>query len=153
MSCVALCIRWPKYWSFSLIISSYNEYLGLISFRIDWFNGSTVFLIKRINLNISVSFLSVHITFFIMKILSLLSNYKINIQSIKTFQVTSETKKLHNSMIYSIGKRMNLMLNLKVAANFSMDCCIQCWGCGVCVALCTVLEAGSLTFWGGIFAN
>ena len=31
-----LCIRWPKYWSFSFSISSSNEYLGLISFRIDW---------------------------------------------------------------------------------------------------------------------
>ena len=31
-----LCIRWPKYWSF--IISSSNEYSGLISFRIDWFD-------------------------------------------------------------------------------------------------------------------
>ena len=30
----ALCIRWPKYWSFS--ISPSNEYLGLISFRMDW---------------------------------------------------------------------------------------------------------------------
>ena len=32
----ALHIRWPKYWSFS--ISSSNEYSGLISFRIDWFD-------------------------------------------------------------------------------------------------------------------
>ena len=31
---VLLCIRWPKYWSFS--ISSSNEYSGLISFRMDW---------------------------------------------------------------------------------------------------------------------
>ena len=31
-----LCIRWPKYWSFSFSISSSNEYLGLISFRMDW---------------------------------------------------------------------------------------------------------------------
>ena len=30
-------IRWPKYWSFSFSISSSNEYLGFISFRIDWF--------------------------------------------------------------------------------------------------------------------
>ena len=30
------CIRWPKYWSFNLSISPYNEYSGLISFRIDW---------------------------------------------------------------------------------------------------------------------
>ena len=31
-----LCIRWPKYWSFSFNISTSNEYSGLISFRIDW---------------------------------------------------------------------------------------------------------------------
>ena len=34
----ALCISWPKYWSFSFSISPSNEYLGLISFRIDWFD-------------------------------------------------------------------------------------------------------------------
>ena len=32
----ALHIRWPKYWSFSFSISPFNEYSGLISFRIDW---------------------------------------------------------------------------------------------------------------------
>ena len=32
----ALCIRWPKYWSFSFNISPSNEYSGLISFRRDW---------------------------------------------------------------------------------------------------------------------
>ena len=31
-----LCIRWPKYWSFSFNISPSNEYSGLISFRMDW---------------------------------------------------------------------------------------------------------------------
>ena len=34
----ALCIRWPKYWSFNFSISPSNEYWGLISFRIDWFD-------------------------------------------------------------------------------------------------------------------
>ena len=34
----SLWVRWPKYWSFSFNISPYNEYLGLISFRIDWFD-------------------------------------------------------------------------------------------------------------------
>ena len=34
----ALCIRWPKYWSFSFSISPSNKYSGLISFRIDWLN-------------------------------------------------------------------------------------------------------------------
>ena len=33
-----LHIRWPKYWSFSFIIGPSNEYSGLISFRIDWFD-------------------------------------------------------------------------------------------------------------------
>ena len=33
-----LCIRWPKYWSFSFSISPSNEYSGLISFRINWFD-------------------------------------------------------------------------------------------------------------------
>ena len=32
----ALCIRWPKYWSFSFTISPSNEYSGLISFRMGW---------------------------------------------------------------------------------------------------------------------
>ena len=31
-----LCIRWPKYWSFSFSISLSSEYSGLISFRMDW---------------------------------------------------------------------------------------------------------------------
>ena len=32
----ALCMRWPKYWSFSFNISPFNEHPGLISFRMDW---------------------------------------------------------------------------------------------------------------------
>ena len=34
----ALLIRWPKYWNFTFNISPSNEYSGLISFRIDWFD-------------------------------------------------------------------------------------------------------------------
>ena len=33
---LVLHIRWPQYWNFSFIISPYNEYSGLISFRVDW---------------------------------------------------------------------------------------------------------------------
>ena len=36
---LALCIRWPKYYSFSFRISPSNEYSGLITFRIDWFDS------------------------------------------------------------------------------------------------------------------
>ena len=35
---LALCIRWPKYWSFSFSISPSSEHSGLISVRIDWFD-------------------------------------------------------------------------------------------------------------------
>ena len=35
---VSFCIRWPKYWSLQLQQQSFNEYKGLISFRIDWFH-------------------------------------------------------------------------------------------------------------------
>ena len=31
-----ICIRWPKYWSFSFNISPFNEHPGLIFFRVDW---------------------------------------------------------------------------------------------------------------------
>ena len=53
----ALCIRWPKYWSFG--ISPSNEYLGLISFRIDWFDLSVVqenlkSLLQHQNLKVSI---------------------------------------------------------------------------------------------------
>ena len=39
---LALHIRWPKYWSFSFNISPFNEYSGLISFRVDWLDPLAV---------------------------------------------------------------------------------------------------------------
>ena len=39
---MALCIRWPTYWSFSFRISPSNEYSGLIAFSIDWFDSLAV---------------------------------------------------------------------------------------------------------------
>ena len=39
---LAFCIRWPKYWSCSFSISPSNEYSGLISFRVNWFELLTV---------------------------------------------------------------------------------------------------------------
>ena len=44
----ALPIRWPKYWSFSFSISPSNEYSGLISFRIDWFDLLSVQRLSRV---------------------------------------------------------------------------------------------------------
>ena len=43
---LALLIRWPKYWCFSFSISSSNEYLRLISFRIDWLTAISISLFK-----------------------------------------------------------------------------------------------------------
>ena len=54
----ALCIRWLKYWSFSFSISPSNEYSGLISFRIDWFD-----LLALISSTINEHFLQVQSTY------------------------------------------------------------------------------------------
>ena len=56
---LTLLIRWTKYWSFSFNISSSNEYLGLISFRIDWFDlpavqGTLKSLLQHHSLKVSV---------------------------------------------------------------------------------------------------
>ena len=53
-----LCIRWPKYWNFSYSISSSNEYSGLISFRMDWFEllavqGTLKSLLQHYNSKVS----------------------------------------------------------------------------------------------------
>ena len=56
---LVLCIRWLKYWSFSFSISPSNEYSGLISFRIDWFDlfavqGALKRLLQHHNLKTSI---------------------------------------------------------------------------------------------------
>ena len=56
---LALCIRWPKKWSFSFSISPSNDYLGLISFRIHWFHllvvqGTLKSLLKHHSLKASI---------------------------------------------------------------------------------------------------
>jgi len=54
-----LCIRWPKYWSFSFSISPSNEYSELISFMIDWFDllavqGTLKSLLQHHNSKVSI---------------------------------------------------------------------------------------------------
>ena len=56
---LALCIKWPKSWSFSFSISPSNEYSGKISFRINWFHllavqGTLQYLLKHHNLKASI---------------------------------------------------------------------------------------------------
>ena len=50
-----LCTKWPKYWSFSFSISPSNEYLGLISFRIDWFDQQGYFFFSFSSVQFSCS--------------------------------------------------------------------------------------------------
>ena len=49
-----LCIKWPKYWSFSFSISPSNEHPGLISFRMDWLDLLAVQGLSRIFSNTTV---------------------------------------------------------------------------------------------------
>ena len=66
----AFHIRWPKYWSFSFSISPSNEYSGLISFRIDWFDlfavqGTLKSLLQHHNLKASIHW---HSDFFMVQL-------------------------------------------------------------------------------------
>ena len=65
-----LCIRWPKYWSFSFSISPSNEYSRLISFRMDWFDLLAVQGILKSLLQHHSSKVSIllHSTFFIVQL-------------------------------------------------------------------------------------
>ena len=66
----ALCIRQPKYWSFSFSLSTYNEYSRLISFRTDWFDllavqGTLKSLLQHHSLKASVLW---HSAFFMVQL-------------------------------------------------------------------------------------
>ena len=70
-----LCIRWPKYWIFS--ISPSNEYLGLTSFRIDWFDllavqGTFKSLLQH---HSSKAFILWHSAFFVFQLLHPIRDY------------------------------------------------------------------------------
>ena len=69
----ALCIRLPKYWSFSFSISPSNEYSGLISFRMDWLDLPSVqetlkSLLQNHNSKASILW---HLAFFMVQLLYL----------------------------------------------------------------------------------
>ena len=69
-----LCIRWPKYWSFSFSISPSNEYSGLISFRMDWLDllavqGTLRSLLQHHSSKASIFWCSAFFTFFTLLLL------------------------------------------------------------------------------------
>ena len=74
---LALCIMWPKYWSFSFSISPFNEYSGLISFRIAWFDFLAVQGTLKNLLQCHSSKVSIlqHSAFFMVQLLTSVCDY------------------------------------------------------------------------------
>ena len=94
----ALCIRWPKYWSFSLSISPSNDYSGLISFRIDWLDLLAVQgTLKSLQHHSSKASILQHSAFFMVY----LSRPYMTIE--KTIALTRRT---------FVGKVMSLLFNM-----------------------------------------
>ena len=94
-----LHIRWPKYWSFSFSISPTNEYSGLISFRIDWFDLLVVqgTLKSLLQYHSSKASILLHSAFFIVQLLHL-------------YLTTGKTLALTRRIF--IGKVMSLLFNM-----------------------------------------
>ena len=93
-----LHIRWPKYWSFSFSISPSNEYLGLISFRMDWLDllavqGTLKSLLQHHSLKASILWCSTLIVQF----------SHLYITTGKTIALTKQT---------FVGKVMTLLFNM-----------------------------------------
>ena len=93
------CIRWPKYWSFSFSISPFNEYSGLISFSMDWFDllavqGTLKSLLQHHSLKASILR---HSTFFI-------------VQLSHPYMTTGKTVALTRRTF--VGKVISLLLNM-----------------------------------------
>ena len=94
-----LCIRWPRYWSFSFSISPTNEYLGLISFRMDWLDllavqGTLKSLLQHHSSKASIVWCS---AFFI-------------VQLSHPYTTTGKTIALTRQTL--VGKVMSLLLNM-----------------------------------------
>ena len=93
-----LCLRWPKYWSFSFSISPSNDYSGLISFRVDWLDLLAVQGILRNLLQHHSSKASVfqHSAFFI-------------VQLSHSYMTTGKTIALTRQTF--VGKAVSLLFN------------------------------------------
>ena len=93
-----LCIRWPKYWSFSFSISPSNEYSGLISFRMDWLDLLAVQeTLKSLQHHCSKTSLLQHSAFFIL-------------QLSHPYMTTGKTIALTRRTF--VGKAMSLLFNM-----------------------------------------
>ena len=120
---LALCMRWPKHWSFSFSIGPSNEYSGLISFRIDWFDilavqGALKNLLQHHNSKASILWCSVlwHSAFFM-------------VQLSHPQMITGKTIALTIWMF--IGKVLSLLFNMLsrfvIAFLLSRKCLLISW--------------------------
>ena len=94
-----LCIRWPKYWSFSFSICPSNDYWGLISFAIDWFDllevqGTLKCVLQHHSLEVSVL---QHSAFFMVQL---------------SHPYTTTGKTIAFTRWTFVGKVMSLLLNM-----------------------------------------
>ena len=89
-----LHIKWPKYWSFSFSISPSNEYSGLISFRMDWFDLAVQGTLKSLLQHHRILW---HSAFFI-------------VQLLHPYMTTGKTKALTRQTF--VGKVMYLLFNM-----------------------------------------
>ena len=94
-----ICMRWPKYWSFSLSISPSNEHPGLVSFRMDWldllaFQGTHKSLLQHHSSKASI----------------LRSSAFFTVQLSHLYMITGQTIALTRRTL--VGKEMPLLLNM-----------------------------------------
>ena len=112
-----LCIRWPKYWSFSFSISPSNELSGLISFRMDWLDLLAVQGTLK-------SLLQHHSS----KALVLWQSAFFMVQLSHPYMTTGKTIALTRWTF--VGKVMSLLFNIRpprglMLRHVSQDCCCQ----------------------------
>ena len=108
----ALCMRWPKYWSFSVSISPSNEHPGLISFRMNWLDllavqGTLKSLLQHHSSKASILWCSAFFT----------------VQLSHPYMTTGETIALTRRIF--VGKVLSLLLNILsglVIAFLIIDC-------------------------------
>ena len=100
-----LCMRWPKYWSFSLSISPSNEHPGLISFRMDWLDllvvqGTLKSLLQHHSSKASILRRSAFFT----------------VQLSHPYMTTGKTIALTRRTF--VGKVLSLLFNVQIGHNF-----------------------------------
>ena len=122
-----LCIRWPKYWSFSFSISPSNEYSGLISFRIHWLDllavqGTLKSLLQHHSSKASILWRS---AFFIVQ---LSHTYVTSIHSVGTPWVKSSVLPLTSVMdIFFLQQHTLLYSHKGKGLDFRLSSSSLCW--------------------------